>query len=151
MTTYEPMNRRILIIDDSPDVRRILGMRLQSAGFDVASEPDGGLGLLAAREHAPALILVDVKMPKVDAFRFLSMLPRYALRPVPVFVMCEHDDPALARRARQLGADRFLTKGQVLHPGFARALRDHCARHGANLFEYPFSFMPPSATRLAAA
>jgi DNA-binding response OmpR family regulator len=54
---------RILVIDDEPHIREIVRLKLQSAGYDVATAESGPLGLEAAKNAPPGLIITDYNMP----------------------------------------------------------------------------------------
>lgn len=117
------MKRPILLINDNPDVLCRLAARLDHAGFDVSIAGDGISGLNVLYQHAPCWVLLDLSMPVMDGFEFLS-----ALRSIPfpprVFVVTNQDDASARERARHLGAEQFFTEAQALHPGFAPALRE---------------------------
>ena len=54
----------ILLIDDSPAVREVLRVAMESEGYRVLEAPDGKRGVRVCREHRPALVLVDIVMPE---------------------------------------------------------------------------------------
>ena len=56
----------ILLIDDSPVVREVLRVALESDGYHVSEAADGREGVLLFREHQPAVVLVDIVMPEKD-------------------------------------------------------------------------------------
>ncbi|MCM8813683.1 MAG: response regulator [Candidatus Omnitrophica bacterium] len=56
----------ILLVDDEADVRKVLGQRLRTAGYQVIEAADGVAAVQAARQHVPNLILLDVVMPGID-------------------------------------------------------------------------------------
>ncbi len=66
----------ILVVDDNPDVRLALSTPLEDEGYEVAEASDGDLGLDAARERTPDLILLDLMMPRMDGFETLKELKR---------------------------------------------------------------------------
>ena len=68
-------SRRILIIDDEPDIRAIVGVSLElTAGWDVIDAPDGLSGVQIAHEQRPDLILLDLMMPGCDGLSTLRQL-----------------------------------------------------------------------------
>ncbi|MBI3616446.1 MAG: response regulator [Candidatus Omnitrophica bacterium] len=58
--------KKILIVDDEPDVRALLNSRLAANGFEILEAPDGPSGIAVAREEKPDLILLDILMPNQD-------------------------------------------------------------------------------------
>ena len=65
---------RVLVVDDEPDLVRILQFGLQSAGYVVESASDGQEGLKKAREVKPDIILLDLMLPKLDGYKICRLL-----------------------------------------------------------------------------
>ncbi|HUI27151.1 MAG TPA: response regulator [Candidatus Kryptonia bacterium] len=116
------MNPRILIVDDDPDIRTILALRLARAGFEVATAADGSEGLAALQHVKPSGVVLDLLMPKLDGFDFLATLQRGQPSPPPVFVVTQADDAAVRERVHRLGAERLISKGDALGREFAESL-----------------------------
>lgn len=79
---------RVLVVEDDPSVRGLLGTLLHAEGYDVATAADGLAGLLQISETRPALVLLDLVMPDLGGMRVLEEVrgdPR--LRDLPVFVV----------------------------------------------------------------
>ncbi len=105
----------VLIIDDSPELRAVVGARLRASGlFDVVGEGgDGGAALMLAHEHQPDLVLLDTSMPVLDGLECLPLV--LAVSPESKVVMYTGFQSAgLADRARELGATDFVEKGAPL-------------------------------------
>ncbi len=101
--------RCILIVDDEPNVRLMLRTALESAGYRVLEAPDG-LGALAQLRANPCdLILLDLRMPKLDGMETLSRL-REGRDTTPVVMLTAHGSIPDAVAAMKLGAIDFLTK-----------------------------------------
>ena len=101
----------ILVVDDNPDVRLALATLLQDEGFEVAEASDGDVGLEAARERKPDLILLDLMMPRVDGFETLRELKKDEnLADVPVVVLTARRGSEDMTLARALGATDYLNK-----------------------------------------
>ncbi|MDF2626764.1 MAG: response regulator receiver protein [Symbiobacteriaceae bacterium] len=76
---------KVLIVEDDPQIARIVQIKLTNNGFTVIHAPDGGAGLAAVREHRPDLVLLDVMMPVMDGYQVLRSLraePEFAKLPV---------------------------------------------------------------------
>jgi CheY-like chemotaxis protein len=116
------MSQRVLIVDDNEDVRCILALRLQRAGFDVEGAADGRAGLAALRAGHWDLVLLDLVMPDVDGFEVLSELQQTGDGP-PVVVITQYDDSTNCQRALALGASGYVGKSIALEREFAGTLR----------------------------
>ena len=84
--------RSVLVVDDDPDVRAMLGRMLEKTGWDVDEAENGRLALDHLAERRPALILLDLMMPVMDGFDFLVEL--HAIpdrRDIPVIVLTAKD------------------------------------------------------------
>jgi PAS domain S-box-containing protein len=105
----------VVVVDDAPDVRRLLRTRLRLEGrFEVVGEgADGAAAVALAEEHRPTLLLLDVSMPGVDG---LEALPRVlAASPATrVLMFSGFEEQGLAERATELGAAAFFEKSVSL-------------------------------------
>jgi len=117
-----------LIIDDEPNIRRMVGALLAAEGFEVRDAPDGASGVSAALQVDPDVVLLDLMMPgTMDGMATLQAL-REKLPDLPVIMMSGRAGLADAVRATQLGAHNFLEKpltpeGVLLSVGTALELR----------------------------
>ena len=115
---------RVLVADDFTDGRELVAEALARAGFDVVEAEDGERALAKVVELRPALVLMDLGLPKVDgweAIRRLKADPRTAHIPVILWTADAATDQAL--RARAMGCASILTK-----PCSLRALVDEVKR-----------------------
>jgi len=83
--TNPPRKSRILIADDRPGSRELLGLVLERAGYEVIEAEDGEQAVARAREGNPDLVLLDLQMPKLDGYGVLAALraeARFAGLPV---------------------------------------------------------------------
>jgi DNA-binding NtrC family response regulator len=100
---------KILVVDDEPDIRGLLGECLVVAGFETVEAGDGIEAVAAVQAERPSVILLDVTMPKQGGMETLPELKRIA-PDVPVIMCTAHMDVPTAVRAMQLGAYDYLTK-----------------------------------------
>ena len=101
----------VLVADDDPAMRALFSTILTPQGFDVAEAADGIEALDEAQRLGPAILLLDMDMPRLDGFGVLEALRRrLAGRSVPVIVVTAHDDAATEARCIELGAEDYLTK-----------------------------------------
>jgi DNA-binding response OmpR family regulator len=99
---------RIAVVDDEEDIRCLLTSELEWAGFEVKAARDGPAGLALAREWQPALILLDVMMPKIDG---ISILPRFrALTQAPIFIISAKGETGDKVLGLERGADQYIAK-----------------------------------------
>jgi CheY-like chemotaxis protein len=101
----------VLVVDDCADARTVYAEYLEFAGFRVITAEDGEQAITVATEEWPAVIIMDLAMPKVDgweAIRRLRADPMTAEIPIVALSAFAFGDAQL--RARDLGADLCLTK-----------------------------------------
>jgi PAS domain S-box-containing protein len=100
----------VVLVDDSQEVRAVVRMVVQSAGFEVVAEgANGDEAILLAFRHEPDLLLLDTSMPRVDGLEALPAIR--ALSPeTRVVIFTGFEEPQLATRARELGAAGFIEK-----------------------------------------
>jgi two-component system, NtrC family, nitrogen regulation response regulator NtrX len=100
----------VLIIDDEPNIRRMVGALLGSEGYDVREAPEGAQGVARAVEGEPDVVLLDLMMPgELDGIATLARL-REAVPDVPVVMMSGRAGLSDAVKATKLGAFNFLEK-----------------------------------------
>jgi DNA-binding NtrC family response regulator len=104
------MSARILLVDDEPNIRRMVGALLQAEGYETAEAANGQAALAAVEETPPDAILLDLMMPGgPDGLESLERL-KQLLPEVPVVMMSGKASLADAVRATKLGAFQFLEK-----------------------------------------
>ena len=103
--------KKILIVDDDPEMRLALHIRLKANNYDVAVAVDGVSGIAETRKHMPDLILLDLGLPAGDGFTVLERLSiNDSLSHIPVIVVSGRDRAANKDRALRAGAKIFLQK-----------------------------------------
>ena len=102
------MSKRILVVDDKANVRRLLQEYLAEQGYTVTTAENGKLALFAARQETPDLILLDIMMPEMDGYTFLQQYRQEAQTPI-IFLTAklEETDKVIGL---ELGADDYITK-----------------------------------------
>ncbi|MBK9030622.1 MAG: response regulator [Myxococcales bacterium] len=102
---------RVLVIDDSPTIVRVVQLVLTKAGFVVEAAADGEAGLAAARANRPDLILLDFVMPKMNGYQVCRELAADpALREIPVVLMSAKGDQVGERFVKVMGIVDYITK-----------------------------------------
>jgi serine/threonine protein kinase/DNA-binding NarL/FixJ family response regulator len=101
---------RILVVDDDPDIRNLLGAFLEAEGHAVEFAVNGVAGIGAALGEMPDLIVTDFQMPGMDGFALFNAVRANAEKKVPVVMLTAHHSPALMQKALGLGIDDFIGK-----------------------------------------
>jgi DNA-binding response OmpR family regulator len=102
---------RVLVIDDSPTITKVVQLVLTKAGYEVHTAPDGEAGLAAVRASRPDLILLDFVMPRMNGYQFCRELtadPK--LRDIPVILMSAKGDQVGERFVKVMGIVDYITK-----------------------------------------
>jgi DNA-binding response OmpR family regulator len=102
---------RILVVDDNATNRDIMDARLTANGYAVIHAGDGEAALVAAREHVPDLILLDIMMPKINGIDVCRQLKAQDGLPfIPIVLVSAKADSDDVVRGLEAGADEYLTK-----------------------------------------
>ncbi|SHI23962.1 sigma-54-dependent transcriptional regulator [Desulfosporosinus lacus] len=101
--------RRVLVADDEANMRWVLERALSKVGYDVETAEDGKIAIDRALEERPDLVLVDLKMPKMDGLSVLRTLKEH-YPDLMVVMMTAHGSTATAVEAMKAGAHDYLMK-----------------------------------------
>ena len=101
----------VLVVDDDADIRTMLRITLESAGFIVREAADGYAALAALEDHAPDCMVLDLMMPKLDGWGVLKSVRQRDLAPrTKVMILsCKVEERDFVR-GWELGADEYMTK-----------------------------------------
>ncbi len=120
-----------LVIDDEPQIRRLLTISLEAGGYLVTTANSGQEGLVLAAQHRPAVILLDLGLPDLSGLTVLQRLREWTQ--TPVIVLTVQDGEADKIAALDAGADDYVTKpfntGELL--ARLRAARRHADKERA--------------------
>jgi DNA-binding response OmpR family regulator len=101
----------ILVVDDDPEIRQALQVRLKASGYGVNCAEDGAGAISEARKHTPDLIVLDLGLPVGDGFIVLDILKTTPnLSSIPAIVLSGRDRRANEERVLNAGAKAFLQK-----------------------------------------
>src|ERR671930_2097979 len=100
--------QQVLVVDDDEGIRELVAMALSSAGYDVMSAPDGAAALELLATSQPAVILLDLLMPKVDGWEFARLYEERPRPHVPIIVLTAAYD--VHARAAGIKAKAYLAK-----------------------------------------
>lgn len=105
--TIKPV-QTALIIDDEPQIRRLLRLTLEANGYRVCDAPTGEEGVVQAAQHRPEVILLDLGLPDLDGIEVLKRLREWSRVPVIILSVRDREDDKVA--ALDAGADDYVTK-----------------------------------------
>ncbi len=118
-------NPRILVVDDEPQITRVLRTTLSTQRYDVRVANDGETALEIMKDWSPDLVITDVSMPNMDG---LALCRELRMRSdVPIIVLSVKEDERTKVKALDLGADDYVTKPFSLNELLAR-VRAHLRR-----------------------
>jgi len=105
-----PVKRKILVVDDEPNVRRLLRTLLKKR-FTVVEAEDGAQAVEIAAVEKPDLILMDIMMPKMDGYTSCYALKKKpATSSIPVIMLTALDLNLNRQLSKEIGADGYITK-----------------------------------------
>lgn len=110
---------RVLVADDDPSITDLLGIGLRFVGFEVETASDGHAAIVAALDHRPDVLVVDVMMPGYDGFEVCRRL-REAGLDTPVVFLTARDAVADKVAGLRMGGDDYVTKPFSLEEVVAR-------------------------------
>ena len=100
--------KRILIVEDEPDIQELLCAYLRDAGYETAAAGDGVTALSLFREQPFDLVLLDIMLPKIDGFGVCELIRRQSQ--VPVLMLTALEGEAQQLRGFSLDIDDYVTK-----------------------------------------
>ncbi len=109
MTQHDPVHHaKILIVDDEPQITRVLRTALSTQGYTLRVATNGVEGLEAAHEWKPDLVITDVAMPEMNGVEFCRELR--AVSQVPIIILSVRNQERMKIEALDAGADDYVTK-----------------------------------------
>lgn len=103
--------KRILVVDDEPDLVETLSFRLEASGYEVIKADDGQKGLDKARSEKPDLIILDLMLPKLDGYKVCRMLKfDEVYKNIPIILFTARAQEQDKKMGQDVGADGYITK-----------------------------------------
>jgi DNA-binding response OmpR family regulator len=106
----EESKKRILLVDDDPEIVETLRFALEAKGFEILVARDGNQGLAVAEREDPDLVILDMMMPKRSGFLVLEKLRRTHAVPVRVIMITANEGSRHKAYAEMLGVDDYIRK-----------------------------------------
>lgn len=101
--------QRILIVDDDPELARMIGVILHKSGYEVTTATNGREGLAKANQVRPDLVILDVMMPDMSGIEVCQKLrDRPVTRTVPIIMLSAMSDIDTKLSGFQVGADDYI-------------------------------------------
>ncbi len=103
--------KKILIVDDEPDIIEILQFMLEANGYECITATDGEEGLKLAKEASPDLIILDVMMPKMNGYKISRLLKFDAkYKDIPILMLTARAQDTDKLIGEETGANEYITK-----------------------------------------
>ncbi|MEJ6392838.1 response regulator transcription factor [Gymnodinialimonas sp. 2305UL16-5] len=99
---------RILIVDDDPNIRDVIGFAVEAAGFETRFAEDGAAGLQAAQSNSFDLVVLDIGLPEMDGLEVCKTLRKSS--DVPILFLTARDDEVDRIVGMEIGGDDYVTK-----------------------------------------
>jgi CheY-like chemotaxis protein len=125
--------KTVMIVDDSPTIRKILGLTLERAGYKVVAEPDGESAIERLIQVVPDMILLDIAMPKLDGYEVCKRIkqdPR--TKHVPVVMLSGKGALFDKVKGHMAGATEYLTK-PFETPAVLAVVTNYCEQPAAEV------------------
>jgi two-component system cell cycle response regulator DivK len=105
------MKKRILVVEDTEDNRRILRDLLTASGYEVLEATDGATGVSMATELHPDLILMDIQLPVIDGYEATRRIKAdSATRHIPIVAVTSYALAGDEAKTREAGCDGYIAK-----------------------------------------
>ena len=114
--------KRILVVDDEPQITRVLRTALTGSGYEVRTANDGLAGLRSVREWQPDLVVTDISMPNMNGIELCRQLR--AETTLPIIVLSVKGEEKTKVEALDAGADDYVTKPVGMDELLARVRRN---------------------------
>ncbi len=110
-TPKQERGKHVLVVDDSPSVRRVVGNMLKQHGWETQMARDGVEALEMIGRETPAAVLLDVEMPRMDGYELIATVrAQEQYRTLPLIMLTSRAAAKHQQRAMQLGATAYLVK-----------------------------------------
>ena len=111
MNTKTSIKKRIIVVDDEPDIVRTMEIFLKSENFDVITAKDGIEALDKIKKEMPDLIILDIMLPKLNGYTICRMLKFDAkYKKIPILIFTARAQEIDQMKAKEVCADAYITK-----------------------------------------
>ncbi|MFC1925970.1 response regulator transcription factor [Chloroflexota bacterium] len=143
---------RILIVDDEPSIIRFIREDLEVAGYEVLVAMDGAEGLKTFKSELPDLVILDIRMPKMDGFELCRRIRQWSQTPIIMLTALDSSEDIV--KALDLGADDYIIKDYSKSELMARVkavlrratLWEECSEPTLRAYELAIDFLKHRVT-----
>jgi two-component system chemotaxis response regulator CheY len=126
------MSHHVLIVDDSPSIRRMTALTLANEGFEVSACGSAAEALAAAKAKPVDVVVTDLNMPETDGLELTRQLRRLPnTSKCPILILTTETSAARKEEAKDAGANGWILK-PFREEALVRAIRSVCQRAGAS-------------------
>lgn len=119
-------NKLILIVEDDTFLSNIYNKKLTKEGFNIMLAGDGEEGLAMIKKEKPALVLLDIILPKLDGFGVLEAKQQdEEIKDIPVIILSNLGQDSDVTRGKELGAKDFVVKSDTTLEGVVEKIRQY--------------------------
>ena len=105
------MSKKVLIVDDATTMRELVKFTLTKAGFEVIAAEDGAIGLKAALEHKPDLVVTDLNMPNMNGLELAAQLKQSdETKNIPILMLTTEAGKDYAAKGKEIGILGWIVK-----------------------------------------
>ena len=105
------MAKKILVVDDEPDILKVVIFRLKRAGYDVSTAVDGQGALDLVHKDKPDLMLLDLRLPIIDGTEVAKRVKSdEELKNIPIIILTASSDASRYKEIEEIKADDFMLK-----------------------------------------
>ena len=111
LSLHDKIKRKILVVEDSSTIRKVISITLSQKGYEIIEAGDGLEALSRLNESKPDLILLDIILPKMDGYQILSIIrenPEFKY--IPVIMLTSKDGIINKVKGKVAGSSAYLTK-----------------------------------------
>ena len=102
--------KKILIVEDDPNIAKALAIRLKNTGYEVSVAPDALTGVEIALKKLPDLVILDISLPAGNGFTVAERIQSLIPTATPLIFLTASQQPGLREKAKELGAAAFFHK-----------------------------------------
>ena len=105
------MAKKILVVDDEPDILKVVIFRLKKLGHEIATATNGQEALDSIQKEKPDLILLDLRLPVIDGYEVCKRLKTdEELKHIPIILLTASTAGSIAEKTKEFKADDYLIK-----------------------------------------
>ncbi|CAM3482763.1 Hpt domain-containing protein [Parendozoicomonas haliclonae] len=125
----EQENNLVMVVDDSVTVRKVTGRLLKRNGYQTLTARDGVEAMALLQEHRPAVILLDIEMPRMDGFEVATAVRNHPdLKGTPIIMITSRTGEKHRQRAKEIGVNDYMGK-PFQEPMLLEAIASFAQRH----------------------